>query len=168
MALAAVPGGWLSDRIGYRNTTMLGLGLGVIGFLAMWQTWAIDMADSIVAVEMALIGIGLGLTFSPISAAVINAAQSSERGVASALVIILRLIGMTISVSALTTISLNRVNVLASQALGGVGVDPMQAVDVYANITVQVLADLGLIGAVVAGFALLPAFLLRRDESTAD
>ncbi len=168
MALAAVPGGWLSDRIGYRNTTMLGLGLGVIGFLAMWQTWAIDMADSIVAVEMALIGIGLGLTFSPISAAVINAAQSSERGVASALVIILRLIGMTISVSALTTISLNRVNALASQALGGVGVDPMQAVDVYANITVQVLADLGLIGAVVAGFALLPAFLLRRDESTAD
>ena len=40
----------------------------------------------------------------------------------------------------------------------------MQAVNLYANITIKVLADLGLIGAVVAGVALIPAFLLRRDQ----
>ena len=60
MALAAIPGGWLSDRIGYRLTTMLGLGLALIGFALIWQTWMLDVADGLIAVEMALVGVGLG------------------------------------------------------------------------------------------------------------
>lgn len=165
MALAAVPGGWLSERIGYRRTTIFGLGLAIIGFLLVWQTWNIDIDTAVIGVQMAIIGVGLGLTFSPISAAVINAATEDERGVASALVIILRLIGMTISVSALTTISLQRVNILAAAQLGGEMVDPTQAVEVYASVTVKVLAELGLIGALVCGIALIPALLLRPDDS---
>ncbi|MBZ0293215.1 MAG: MFS transporter [Anaerolineae bacterium] len=163
MALAAVPGGWLSDRIGYRWTTVGGLGLAIIGFLAVWQTWTFDISRVVIGVEMAVIGVGLGLTFSPISAAVINAARQTERGVASALVIILRLIGMTISVSALTTISLQRVNALAALEIGGGAVDPYQAVDTYARITVQVLGELGLVGAIMCALALIPAILLRQD-----
>jgi MFS family permease len=166
MALAAVPGGWLSERIGYRRTTIFGLGLAIIGFLLVWQTWNIDIDTAVIGVQMAIIGVGLGLTFSPISAAVINAATEDERGVASALVIILRLIGMTISVSALTTISLQRVNILAAAQLGGEMVDPTQAVEVYASVTVKVLAELGLIGALVCGIALIPALLLRPDDSS--
>lgn len=164
MALAAVPGGWLSDRIGYRNTTVLGLVLAIVGFLAMWQTWRIDLPDAVIAVEMAIVGVGLGLTFAPIGAAVINAAKEGERGVASALVIILRLIGMTVSVSTLTTLSLHRVNTLAAAALGGEAFDPMLAMETYANITVQVLAELGLVGAVMCAVACLPALLLRPDD----
>jgi MFS family permease len=164
MALAAVPGGWLTDRIGYRRTTLLGLGLAAVGFLAMWQTWYLTMPDALIAVEMAVVGIGLGLTFAPIGAAVINAAYEHERGVASALVIILRLIGMTVSVSALTTISLNRVNALAAAALGGTAVDPTLAIETYATITVEVLAELGLIGAILCVLACLPALLLGRDD----
>jgi len=168
MALAAVPGGWLSDRFGYRWTTVIGLGLAIIGFLLVWQTWNLQIDNVVIGIQMAIIGIGLGLTFSPISAAVINAATEAERGVASALVIILRLIGMTISVSALTTISLQRVNILAAGQLGGQAVDPAQAVEVYAGVTVQVLAELGLIGAVVCAIALIPSLLLRGDDSTID
>lgn len=166
MALAAVPGGWLSDRIGYRATTGIGLGLAVIGFLLLWQTWTLATPDALIAAQMAVIGVGLGLTFSPISASVINAAPDGERGVASALVIIVRLIGMTVSVSALTTISLQRVNMLAAAQLGGT-VDPTQAMNAYAEITVRVLAELGLVGAVACGLALIPALLLRRDAAPA-
>lgn len=165
MALAAVPGGWLSDRIGYRRATVFGLLLAAVGFLLVWQTWRIDISDALVALQMAIIGAGLGLTFSPISAAVINAAEETERGVASALVIILRLIGMTVAVSALTTLSLQRVNILAAQALGGTAVDPMEAVNTYAMITVQVLGELGLVGVLVCAAALIPALLLRRDSA---
>ncbi len=168
MALAAIPGGWLSDRIGYRRTTILGLGLAIIGFLLVWQTWNLEIDNVVIGLQMALIGVGLGVTFSPISAAVINAAREDERGVASALVIILRLIGMTISVSALTTISLQRVNILAAAQLGGQAVDPTQAVEVYAGVTVKVLAELGLIGALVCGVALIPALLLSRGDSPID
>jgi MFS family permease len=164
MAIAAVPGGWLTGRIGYRNTTMLGLSLSIVGFLLIWRTWYLQIPDLYIALEMMLVGIGLGLTFSPISASVINAADEDQRGVASALVIILRLIGMTLSVSSLTTIALQRVNQLAAQALGTVGLDPVQYADTYAQITVQVLAELGLLGAVLCGVALIPAYLLRKER----
>jgi MFS family permease len=161
MALAAVPGGWLSDRIGYQKTTLLGLGLSIFGFGLIWQTWNIDLPDAVIALEMLFIGVGLGLTFSPISAAVINSADEDKRGVASALVIVLRLIGMTVAVASLTTLALQRVTTLAGAAIGvaagGAVPDPMQFADIYARITVLVLAELGLVGAVVCAAAIIPA-----------
>lgn len=166
MALAAVPGGWLGDRVGFRATTLLGLGLAVVGYLLLWQTWTLATPDALIAAQMALIGVGLGLTFSPLSASVINAAPDSERGVASALVIILRLIGMTVSVSALTTIALQRVNALAAAQLGGLA-DPVQAANAYAEITVRVLGELGLVGAAACALALLPALRLGRAATPA-
>ncbi|MFN8449937.1 MAG: MFS transporter [Anaerolineae bacterium] len=132
MALAAVPGGWLSKRIGYRWTATVGLGLAVLGFGAIWQTWTLDVADSVIAVEMALVGVGLGLTFSPISASVINAADRDKLGAASALVIIMRLLGMTISVSLLTAFASQQLALLAAAELGQQVIDPMAAIDVYA------------------------------------
>lgn len=165
MALAAVPGGWLSDRIGYRWTAALGLGLALAGFFAISQTWTIDVADSLIAVEMALVGVGLGLTFSPISAAVINAADPNKLGSASALVIIMRLLGMTLSVTALTAFASQRLGTLATAQLGQNAADPMLAIDTYSRLTVQVLAEMGLLGALVCVVALVPAFLLRRDKA---
>jgi MFS family permease len=159
MALAAVPGGWLSDRIGYRRTTVIGLGLALFGFLLIWRTWTLDIAEWVIALELLLIGVGLGLTFSPISAAVINAADEDRRGVASALVIILRLIGMTVAVSSLTALALQRVNLLATGELAQAAADPAQALVVYARITVQVLAEVGLVGMLICILALIPAAL---------
>ncbi|MCZ7540641.1 MAG: MFS transporter [Anaerolineae bacterium] len=42
MALAAVPGGWLSERAGYRLPTMLGLLIAGIGFALTGATWESD------------------------------------------------------------------------------------------------------------------------------
>ncbi|MEM6281024.1 MAG: MFS transporter [Chloroflexota bacterium] len=162
MALATVPGGWLADRIGYRNTTLLGLSMAAVGFLFIWQTWEIGISNTYIIIHEAIVGIGLGLTFAPISASVINAADDRDRGIASALVLVLRLVGMTVSVSALTTYSLGEVNRIADATLG-----PEAAADIfayaatYAEIAVTVLAQLGLIGAVVALVALVPAAFLQ-------
>ena len=165
MAMAAIPGGWLSDRIGIRNTVLLGVLMSLFGFVAIWATWKIDMSDLIVALEMAVVGIGIGLTFSPVSAAIINSATQAERGVASALVIILRLIGMTVSVSSLTTYGLFRVNHLAVLAQQNPSFDTSTFMNVYAESTVQVLGEMGLIGAVVCGLAIVPALFLARQVS---
>jgi MFS family permease len=168
MALAAVPGGWLSDRVGFGRATMIGLGLSIAGFLLVWQTWRLDLPDAVIAVEMALVGIGLGLTFSPISAAVINSAGEDHRGVASALVIILRLIGMTVAVASLTPFALQRVTLLAAAEIGAASgaPDPLQYVDVYARYTVRVMAEIGLLGAILCALALIPAWWgLRRQTS---
>jgi len=163
MAIAAVVGGGLSERIGVRNTTLLGLGLAAAGFLWVWQTWTVSIPDWLVAAQMLVAGTGIGLTFSPISASVINAAHEDERGVASALVIVLRLVGMTLSVSTLTSIALNRVNMLAASRIGG-ALDPMQLPDQYAAITVEVLGQMGLLVAVLCLLALIPAVFLPNDR----
>ena len=162
MALATVPGGWLAQRYGYRAVTMGGLLLSAVGFLVIWQTWELEISNFNITWQMAIVGLGLGLTFAPISASVINAADDRDRGIASALVLVLRLIGMTLSVSALTTYSIREVNRLAEIELGAnaATADPFLYAEVYANIAVDVVAQLGLIGAVAAVLALVPAYVL--------
>ncbi|MEQ8675199.1 MAG: MFS transporter [Aggregatilineales bacterium] len=166
MSLATVPGGWLSDRIGYSRTIIAGLSLSVVGFLAIWQTWDMDIGTLAISIQMALVGIGIGLTFSPISASVINSATDDERGAASALVIILRLVGMTISVSSLTTFALQRVTALAVGELGEAGVNVAAYADTYARITVRVLGELGLLGAILCGVAMIPALFMHNRDVT--
>ena len=121
MALAAIPGGWLSERLGYRSSVVLGLITAIVGFWMM-SLWKVEMAaqavaffDSLrhgpapadargtgfMAAGLALAGIGIGLTIAPIGAAVINGVGEQDRGMASSLVIILRLIGMSVSMSSM-------------------------------------------------------------------
>jgi MFS family permease len=164
MALAAVPGGWLSTRLGYGRAAAIGLALAAVGFVMVGATWTLDTANEVVALQMAVIGVGIGLTFSPISAAVINAADPDRLGSASALVIIMRLLGMTIGVALLTAIASSRLSVLASAELGQTVVDPFAAIDVYARLTVQVLTEIAVLGAAVCAVALIPALLLKRLE----
>ncbi len=165
MAIAAIPGGWVSARLGYGRAAAIGLGLALVGFLLVWATWELDTDNIVIALEMAVIGVGIGLTFSPISAAVINSVDNDRLGSASALVIIMRLLGMTIGVALLTAIASSRLSVLASAELGATVVDPYAAIDVYSRLTVQVLTEIAFLGAVVCGIALVPALLLKRlDE----
>jgi MFS family permease len=165
MALAAIPGGWLSERIGYHRTALTGMLLALLGFALIWGTWTLDVPDAVIAGEMLLVGIGLGLTFSPISASVINHADEDSLGAASSLVIIMRLIGMTLGISGLTAFASARLASLATEALGGLGGDPFAAISVYAQLTVQVLTEIAFIGAVVCALALIPAALLRRRRA---
>jgi MFS family permease len=166
MALATIPGGWLAERYGYRSVTIGGLLMSTVGFVFVWQTWELGISNFNISWQMALVGIGLGLTFAPISASVINAADTRDRGIASALVLVLRLVGMTLSVSALTTYSIREVNRLAELELGAsAAADPFLYAEVYANIAVDVLAQLGLIGAVASLLAIIPAWLLSGRGS---
>jgi MFS family permease len=164
MAMAAIPGGWLSERIGIRWTVIIGLTASLVGFLIKWQTWTLDIDNVALALNMALIGVGIGLTFSPISTAIINSAYDEERGVASALVIILRLIGMTISVSTLSTFGLYRVSSIAAAAQTAT-FDANAMLNVYADATLTVLGEMGLIGAALCAIALVPAFFLTRTAA---
>lgn len=169
MAFAALPGGWLSDRIGIRSTVLLGLGCSIVGFAAMWQTWTLDINDAFLGGQMALVGIGIGLTFSPVSTAIINSAYDSERGVASALVIIVRLIGMTVSISTLSSILFYRVNALSAAALGSTsGFDPTLIYEAYVASAVQVLGEMGLIGAALSALAIIPALFLDQQVNLLD
>lgn len=165
MALAAIPGGWLSDRYGYRLPTASGLTLTCAGFALTGFTWASDTDYWLMGMEMALIGVGLGLTISPIATAALNTVQEGERGVASALILILRLVGMTVAISALPGYSIDRYNVLRESYLppSTATLDEALAIAADANLeaAVDVINELQFIGLAVSAAALVFALLLH-------
>lgn len=185
MALAAVPGGWLALRVGYRWSVLLGLIVAVAGFWMMSQ-WQIDMATAVVALfddiggktasasargvvfmaaGLLLAGIGLGLTMAPIGTAVINGVREGDRGMASSLVIILRLIGMSVGMSAMTSYALRRTPVISRQMLR-----PEDALDlektarVALEVVTRITSEIALIALGVAVVAATVALLLRRGD----
>jgi MFS family permease len=184
MALAAVPGGWLSQRLGYRSSVILGLIVAIIGFWMM-SRWKVEMASQAVAffdhlrgpetldargtgfmaAGLALAGIGIGLTIAPIGTAVINGVREEERGMASSLVIILRLIGMSVSMSAMTAYGLRQTTVLAREMLSpDDALDLEKTAKVALDVVTKVTSEMALIALAVAVAAVGVALLLRRGE----
>ena len=188
MALAAVPGGWLALRVGYRWSVLLGLVVAVSGFWMMSQ-WQTDMAGVVVALldgasgapasavsdvafmaaGLLLAGVGIGLTMAPVSTAVINGVREGDRGMASSLVIILRLIGMSIGMSSMTSYALRRTPVISQQMLR-----PEDALDlektarVALEVVTRITSEIALIALAVAVVAAAVALLLRRGDRVAD
>jgi len=173
MALAAVPGAWLSGRIGFRSTTLSGIALAIVGFALAGSTWRADTPELIMSAQLALIGIGLGLTIAPIGTVVINAVDAARRGVASALVLIMRYLGMTIAIPSMTTYAFSRLNYLVSLARESFALDwtaeqiQRESVRVYFDSGVTVIAEMLLIGALIGVVALLPALWLRSAQPNA-
>jgi hypothetical protein len=87
--------------------------------------------------------------------------------VASALVIILRLVGMTVAISSLLTFALVRINYLFDIAKATFPLDltpdklEYQSALAYQNAGIEVIAEMLLLGAVVCLLALIPAFLMQ-------
>mgnify|MGYP005844868367 CR=1 FL=1 len=173
MALAALPGAWLAGRIGFRGATVTGMGIAAIGFLAAGTTWTGDTPAPLMAFHMLIAGVGLGLTIAPIGTVVINEVDEGQRGVASALVLIMRLVGMTVAIASLTTFALNRVSYLVSLARVdfplSLTADQVQrlSVQAYFESGVQVIGEMLLIGAAACMLAIIPALFIRRPASRA-
>jgi len=159
MALAAVPGGWLAEKRGYRLPAVLGLVIAVFGF-ALMQTWQATTPYPTMAFHLALGGIGIGLTLAPIAAAIVNASPPDQRGTSSALVIIFRLIGMTIGVSSITTYDLVRAQALSAALLSaapGLG----ETVRVGMEVMERVISESFIIAGTIAALAVIPALFLK-------
>jgi MFS family permease len=160
MALASVPGGWLSDRFGYRKVTMAGLALAAFGFVLCGMTWAGDTSYWLMAGEIAIVGVGLGLTFSPVSTALMNDSGKRDRGISAALLLIMRLVGMSVAISGLTAFALYRVDqrVIEYNEMA----NPPE--NVLFDATVDQVNELFLIGAGVTLLAMLAAIKLHGGK----
>src|SRR4249920_4212013 len=183
MALAAIPGGWLSERFGYRASVVLGLITALVGFWMM-SLWKVEMAaqavtffdhlrqgpsaadargTGLMAAGLALAGIGIGLTIAPIGAAVINGVGEQDRGMASSLVIILRLIGMSVSMSSMMAYGLRRTTILSREMIGpDDALDLEKTARVALDVVTKITSEIALISLAVSAMALFVALLLRR------
>ncbi len=168
MALAAIPGGWWSEKRGYRRPTVFGLFMACVGFVLTGFVWDSNTPYWLMGLQMAIIGIGLGLTISPIGTAVLNSVDEHERGAAAALILILRLVGMTVAISSLTTFALDRFDVLVTHYFNPAitPLDEVAQASAKANLraAADVISEIQYIGAAVCALALAFALGLRNER----
>ncbi len=155
--IGALAGGFICRRTGYRFPTALGLALSSLGFFFM-SRWGLDIADPAMTFHLVTCGFGFGLVIAPINTAVLNSVQEVERGVASALITLMRLIGMIIGLSALSSWGMGHFHVLTA------GLSLQEIISSPEVIIQPVLAlfqDFFLVGFGISLVALLPAMWLR-------
>ena len=108
LPVGALVGGYLIRQLPTGVVTAVGMLLCAGGFVWM-STWGLTSIEQPLAtVPLVLTGLGFGLALAPVSAALLAATADSVHGVASALLVVARMVGMLVGISALTTIGLRR------------------------------------------------------------
>lgn len=108
LPVGAILGGLLIRRTPAGPVAALGMLLVAAGF--WWMTsWGLDSLSSPVAtVPLVLAGLGFGLALPPVNAAMLAATAPAVHGLAGAMVVVARMIGMLVGIAGLTTLGLRR------------------------------------------------------------
>ena len=108
LPVGAVIGGFLTRRFSAGVVTASGMLLAASGFV--WMTrWGVDSLESPWAtVPLVVCGFGFGLALPAINAAMLASTRDDVHGLASAMVVVARMVGMLVGISALTAIGLRR------------------------------------------------------------
>jgi hypothetical protein len=124
--------------------------------------------------HLAVAGLGFGLQLAPLTAVVVRWAGAARAGIASALVTVMRMIGMLLGLSALTSWGLERFNSLVANlplplpVLGEAPELAQQRLAAYQqailDASLTVFSEIFVVAAGVCGIALLPALLLRLPK----
>lgn len=108
LPLGALAGGWLLAKLPAGVVAALGMGLACAGFIWM-ANWGLTSLDEAISnVPLVLAGLGFGLALAPVNAALLAATESAVHGLASALLVVARMVGMLVGISVLTTVGLRR------------------------------------------------------------
>ncbi|MCG5212522.1 MFS transporter [Streptosporangium sp. KLBMP 9127] len=103
LSVTALLGGLLARRFGDRVVTVVGLVVATVGYVRIGQ-WPADLASAGIRMDIDLIvaGAGLGVVIAPVSAAVLGIMPAARHGVASAAVVVARMMGMLLGVAGLS------------------------------------------------------------------
>lgn len=108
LPIGAVVGGYLTRSFPVGPIAAAGMFLSAFGFWRM-STWDVDALQHLSSsIILALAGLGFGLALAPVNAALLAATEAAVHGVTSALLVVSRMVGMLVGISALTTIGLHR------------------------------------------------------------
>jgi len=108
LPVGALAGGFLTRRFDPGLVTTVGMVLATVGF-AWMSTWGLtSLSHAVATVPLVLAGLGFGLALAPVNAALLAATEDAVHGITSALLVVSRMVGMLVGISALTTIGLRR------------------------------------------------------------
>jgi MFS family permease len=120
LPVGAVVGGFLTRRLSAGVITLAGMTCAAVGF-GLMSRWGEQTLHSFwPTLTLLLCGFGFGLALAPVNAALLASTRDEVHGVASALVVVARMIGMLVGISGLTTIGLRRFFAARRDGLGGV------------------------------------------------
>ncbi|MCW2770776.1 MAG: transporter [Aeromicrobium sp.] len=133
LPVGALLGGWLLRRVPANVLTCVAMLMSAAAFWHM-STWGPTSLDNQVeTLSLVLGGLGFGLAIAPVNSVLLEHTADAVHGITSALLIVARMIGMLLGISALTTIGL-RAFYRASERIppastlcGGTGNDLCQA-----------------------------------------
>ena len=108
LPVGAVLGGYLIRRFSPGVITAAGMLMAAVGFVFMAQWDLTTIEEPIANVGLILGGLGFGLALAPVNAALLAFTDDDVHGVASAFVVVSRMVGMLVGISALTTLGLRR------------------------------------------------------------
>lgn len=100
--IGALFGGWLADRVGYRTTSVVGFGVTAAGYWLI-STWSTAPDGLTMTRDLMITGTGLGLVIAPIFATVISSVGARWMATGAALVTVMRILGMMIGLSTLSS-----------------------------------------------------------------
>lgn len=119
LPIGALLGGWLASRVGDRIVAFAGLLIAAGGYFLI-SKWPVDLLSArhdlgfvslpVLDTDLVIAGIGLGLVIGPLTSATLRVVPAAQHGIASAAVVVSRMIGMLIGIAALSAWGLYRLN----------------------------------------------------------
>jgi MFS family permease len=119
LPIGALLGGWIATKIGDRIVAFTGLLIAAGGYLLI-SHWPVDVLAArhnlglftlpTLDTDLAIAGLGLGLVIAPLTSATLRVVPAAQHGIASAAVVVARMIGMLVGIAALSAWGLYRFN----------------------------------------------------------
>ncbi|HKE67374.1 MAG TPA: MFS transporter [Micromonosporaceae bacterium] len=136
LPIGAIIGGFLVRRLGERIVTVGGLLIAAFGYwlVSRWPIAVLAASHHIGPIrlpmfdtDMAIAGLGLGLIIAPLAAAVLRSVPPASHGIASAALVVARMMGMLVGVSALAAWGLHKFQVLTANLVSPLPINKTQA-----------------------------------------
>jgi EmrB/QacA subfamily drug resistance transporter len=155
VGITAPLSGTLSDRVGTRPMTVVGLVSLVIGFSAV-STLKTDTTTLGYLLRFVPVGIGIGLFQSPNNSAVMGTVPRTRLGVASSLLSITRTLGQTTGIAVMSALWAGRVaTYLGGHTVASTTTAPAAIQVTALNETVRVAVALLTLGLILAAWGLI-------------
>jgi MFS transporter, DHA2 family, triacylglyceride efflux pump len=130
LPIGALFGGWIATKVGDRIVAFVGLLIGAGGYWLI-SKWTVDVLTAhhdlglftlpVLDTDLAIAGLGLGLVIAPLTSATLRVVPASQHGIASAAVVVARMIGMLIGIASLSAWGLYRFNQHLASLPSGTG-----------------------------------------------